>query len=70
MAVRKALFFDIDGTLWDWNSKIPESTVQALYRLRKNGHLTFLCSGGAGHIFRIQDCLKLVLTAWFLDAGR
>ena len=45
MAVRKALFFDIDGTLWDWNNKIPESTVQALYRLRKNGHLTFLCSG-------------------------
>lgn len=44
MSMRKAIFFDIDGTLWDWNNEIPKSTVQALYSLRKNGHLTFLCS--------------------------
>lgn len=70
MSVRKAIFFDIDGTLWDWNNVIPKSTVQALYSLRKNGHLTFCAADGAGPIFRIRDCLKLVLTGWSQDVER
>lgn len=40
-----AVFFDIDGTLWDRENRIPESTVQAVRQLRRNGHLAFLCSG-------------------------
>ena len=41
----KAAFFDIDGTLLPFHAKaLPESTVQALAALRKNGvknqHLT------------------------------
>ena len=41
----KAAFFDIDGTLWDSCNEIPESTVEAIRKLRENGNLAFLCSG-------------------------
>lgn len=40
-----AIFFDIDGTLWDRQNVIPASTVKAMEELHKNGHLTFMCSG-------------------------
>lgn len=40
-----AIFFDIDGTLWDRENVIPESTKIAMEELHKNGHLTFMCSG-------------------------
>lgn len=45
MAERKAVFFDIDGTLWDFENRIPESAVAAIRALQKNGHLALLCSG-------------------------
>ena len=41
----KAVFFDIDGTLWDIHNVIPQSTVEAIHRLQKNGHLAFLNTG-------------------------
>lgn len=41
----KAIFFDIDGTLWDREQRIPESVKKALERLKENGHLFFICSG-------------------------
>ncbi len=43
--MRKAVFFDIDGTLWDFHNQIPESTVKAIRALRKNGNYAFICSG-------------------------
>jgi len=43
----KCVFFDIDGTIWDWENTIPESTVSAIRKLRANGHKAFLCSGRA-----------------------
>jgi hypothetical protein len=45
--VRRAVFFDIDGTLLDFQNWIPESTVRAIRALRANGHYAFLCSGRA-----------------------
>lgn len=43
----KAIFFDIDGTLWDEKMEIPSSTAEAIRELKKNGHKTFICSGRA-----------------------
>ena len=45
---RKALFFDIDGTLLGEKSrKIPESAAEALRKAREKGHLVFINSGRA-----------------------
>ena len=42
----KAVFFDIDGTLFSHTQKkIPESTLESLDKLRKNGILIFLATG-------------------------
>lgn len=47
----KVIFFDIDGTLWDWNGDIPPSTVIAINKLKENGHIPIICSGRSkGHI--------------------
>ena len=47
----KAVFFDIDGTLWDFDRKIPESTRETIRLLKKNGHMVFINSGRSkGHI--------------------
>ena len=43
---RKALFFDIDGTLLsEITHKVPESAAHALEKARKKGHLVFINSG-------------------------
>ena len=46
------LFFDIDGTLLDDEEKVvPESAVNALRKVRENGHLTFICTGRCKNIW-------------------
>jgi len=43
---RKALFFDIDGTLLsEVNRNVPESAKEAILQARKKGHLVFINSG-------------------------
>ncbi len=43
---RKAIFFDIDGTISEKaTGNIPESAVKAIRKARENGHLTFINSG-------------------------
>lgn len=43
---RKALFFDIDGTLYsEVNRNVPESAKEAVAQARKKGHLVFINSG-------------------------
>ncbi|MDO5541589.1 MAG: Cof-type HAD-IIB family hydrolase [Eubacteriales bacterium] len=56
---KKAVFFDIDGTLWDRQNYIPESTKLAIRELRANGHLVFLCSGRCRAFIRDQELLDL-----------
>lgn len=43
---RKALFFDIDGTLLsEYTKEIPKSAVLALQKAREAGHIVFINSG-------------------------
>lgn len=43
----KYVFFDVDGTLWDDDMIIPESTIYAIRKLRENGHKAIICTGRA-----------------------
>ncbi|WP_022750057.1 Cof-type HAD-IIB family hydrolase [Lachnobacterium bovis] len=42
---KKIIFFDIDGTLSDFSGNIPKSTIDAIKKVRENGHLAFICTG-------------------------
>jgi len=41
----KILLIDIDGTLVDYENRLPASAVEAVRRARANGHRVYLCSG-------------------------
>lgn len=41
----KAVFFDIDGTLFVEKQGVPASTIEAIAKIRKNGHKAFICTG-------------------------
>ena len=55
----RALFFDIDGTLWDRHNNIPESTFEAIRKARENGHKTFICSGRSRGYITNPDLLGI-----------
>lgn len=59
MPKNKAVFFDIDGTLWNWKNEIPKSAKEAIVQLRKNGNLAFLCSGRCRSYIRNPDLLGI-----------
>lgn len=42
---KKIVFFDLDGTLYEIGKGTPDSSREALHRLRKNGHCVILCTG-------------------------
>lgn len=42
---KKIVFFDIDGTIYDYKRGIPQDVPQAIKSLRKNGVLTAICTG-------------------------
>lgn len=41
----KVLFFDIDGTLYDFYGKIPDSAVEALWVSKEQGNTISVCTG-------------------------
>lgn len=43
--MKKAAFFDIDGTLLDERNYIPQSAVEGIHKLQANGNYAFLCTG-------------------------
>ena len=55
----KAIFFDIDGTLWDAANRIPDSTKEAVRLLREKGHYSFICSGRTTAFIRDENLLSL-----------
>ncbi len=58
-AVRRAAFFDIDGTLWNFRNEIPESTIRALKLLQENNVLTFLNSGRTRAFITNENLLNI-----------
>lgn len=42
---KKAVFFDADGTICDIEKGVPDSAVEAIRKLRENGHEAWLCTG-------------------------
>ena len=55
----KTVFFDIDGTIWDDDMVIPESTLEAVADLKANGHLAFICTGRARASVRSEKLLNM-----------
>ena len=41
----KLIFLDVDGTLVDYENRIPESAVRAIRRARSLGHRVYICTG-------------------------
>lgn len=41
----KVIFLDVDGTLVNYETKIPPSAVEAVLRARANGHRVYICTG-------------------------
>ena len=53
------LFFDIDGTLWDYKNWIPDTTKEGIRRAKENGHKCFLNSGRARSFISNKELLGL-----------
>lgn len=45
MSNRKIIFIDVDGTLINYEGKLPESAKTAIREARKNGHRVYICTG-------------------------
>jgi len=43
--VKKAVFFDIDGTLYNHKLGVPQSAVHGIKELKDNGHFAFISTG-------------------------
>ena len=43
--MRKIVFLDVDGTLVDYQNRLPESARAAVQAARANGHLVYVCTG-------------------------
>lgn len=41
----KVIFLDVDGTLVDYETKIPESAILAIRKARENGHRIYISAG-------------------------
>ena len=49
--MKKLFFFDIDGTLYNTDVKVPESTKKAIKELQNNGHTVMIATGRAPFLF-------------------
>lgn len=56
--MKHAVFFDIDGTLWDHHMKIPPSAAEAIRKLRENGTYAFICSGRSRAAIQAEELLE------------
>lgn len=60
MSDQSIIFFDIDGTLLDFNKEIPASTKKAVFELRERGHEVAIATGRAPFMFdKIREELEI-----------
>lgn len=57
--MKKAAFFDIDGTILDEHNYIPQSTVDGIRRLQAKGNYAFLCTGRTRAFVRRKSLLDI-----------
>ncbi len=53
------LFFDIDGTIWNYKNEIPDSTVEGIRKARKNGHKCFINTGRSRAFVKNKELLGI-----------
>ncbi|WP_342421187.1 Cof-type HAD-IIB family hydrolase [Paenibacillus sp. FSL E2-0178] len=51
MTLRKTIFFDIDGTIYDEEKQIPSSAKEAIAELKRRGHHVAIATGRADYMF-------------------
>lgn len=51
MKEKSVIFFDIDGTLFDHDKKMPASTKKAVFALKEKGHEVAIATGRAPFMF-------------------
>ncbi len=57
--MKQAVFFDIDGTMWDHTNFIPQSTIEGIHKLRKNGVHAFVCTGRSRAYVKNPELLNI-----------
>lgn len=55
----KIIFLDVDGTLVDYENRLPDSAAEAVRRARANGHRVYICTGRS----------KAEVYPWLWDIG-
>ena len=53
------LFFDVDGTLWDYKNYIPESAIKGIKKAQANGHKCFINTGRARAFVTEENLLNI-----------
>ncbi|WP_051197392.1 MULTISPECIES: Cof-type HAD-IIB family hydrolase [unclassified Butyrivibrio] len=53
------LFFDIDGTLWNYKNEINEKTIEGIRQARANGHKCFINTGRARAFITNENLLGI-----------
>ena len=66
---KKLIFFDIDGTLMDFDKKIPESTKTVIQNLREKGHDVAIATGRAP-FFIEEVCDQLDIHSYITYNGQ
>lgn len=66
--MKKYIFIDIDGTLLDHQTGIPESAIFAIQEARRNGNKVFICTGRAKSEVNI-NILNIGFDGYIFSAG-
>jgi len=67
--MKKILFFDVDGTLYNSEKTLPSSAKQAVLKAKENGHVVAIATGRAP--FMIADLLEeLAITTYVSFNGQ